>query len=79
MRYIILSENKKVISIRHGESMIDGEIQSELGEIGQIMQTDGSFIDDNTVIPQPYIPSNIKIAQMLSDLKADLIIAGVIS
>ena len=50
MRFIRLDENNKVMSIRHGKSIIEGEIQSDVGEIGQIMQTDGSF-----VTPEPEI------------------------
>lgn len=79
MRYIKLNEQNKVMSIRFGESIVDGEIQSDLGELGQIQQVDGIFVDDTTpVIPQPYTPTNIEIAQMISDLQADLVVAGVI-
>lgn len=79
MRYITLNENKKVIAIRYGQSIVNGEIESELGEIGQIVQADGTFIDDDTPLPvQPNIPTNTEIAQMISDLQADLMIAGVI-
>ncbi len=51
MRFIKLDENNKVISIRYGKSIVEEEIQSDLGELGQIMQSDGTFIDDQT--PQP--------------------------
>lgn len=52
MRFIILDENKKVISVRYGASIVDGEIQSDLGENGQIQQADGSFVTP-TPAPQP--------------------------
>lgn len=29
-------------------------------------------------LPEPYVPTNTEVAQMISDLQADLIIAGVI-
>lgn len=55
MRFIKLDINNHVISIRHGKSIVDGEIQSDTGEIGQIMQEDGTFIDApiDTIEPQP--------------------------
>lgn len=78
-RFIKLDVNNKIVSIRFGTSIIDGETQSDMGELGQIMQADGTFIDDPTpIIPQPNEPTSAEIAQMISDLQADLIIAGVI-
>ena len=79
-RFITLDANKKLISIRNGKSIVEGEIQSDIGELGQIMQPDGTFIDApvEPIEPQPYIPTNAEIAQMINDLQADLIIAGVI-
>lgn len=44
MRFIRLDANNKVIGIRIGKSIVEGEIQSESGELGQIMQQDGTFI-----------------------------------
>lgn len=80
MRFITLDENNKVTGIRLGASIVQGEIQSDTGEIGQIMQPDGTFItpEPMPVEPTPYQPANSEIAQMISDLQADLIIAGVI-
>lgn len=46
MRYIRLNENNKITSIRYGESIVNGEIESEFGELGQLMQHNGTFIDD---------------------------------
>lgn len=78
-RYIILDSYNKIISIRYGSSIVFGEVQSDIGEIGQIKQADGTFITPvPTLIPQPYTPANTEIAQMISDLQADLMIAGVI-
>lgn len=79
MRFILLDDNKIVIGTREGEFIASGEIESNLGEIGQVMQEDGTF---KTPIPieiaQIHEPTNAEIAQMISDLQADLIIAGVI-
>lgn len=50
MRFIRLDANNKVIGIRIGKSIVEGEIQSESGELGQIMQQDGTFI---TPEPEP--------------------------
>jgi len=52
-RYIKLDSNNKVIAVRYGPSIVEGEIQSDTGEIGQIMQPDGTFIDDPTPLPPP--------------------------
>lgn len=65
MRYIRLNETNKIIAIRYGESIVDGEVQSETGDLGQLRQQDGSFINDPTPIP-PQPPSDIDL------LKADL-------
>lgn len=43
-RYIRLDESNKVIGIRFGVAIVEGEIQSDTGGIGQIMQPDGTFI-----------------------------------
>lgn len=62
MRYIRLDENNKVSATREGQSIVEGEIESETGEIGQIMQPDGSFIDDPTpIIPPIPQPTNAEI------------------
>lgn len=45
MRYIRLNEENKIISIREGASIVEGEIQSNIGELGQIMQSDGTFTE----------------------------------
>lgn len=50
-RFIRLNETNKVESSRIGPSIINGEIESDVGEIGQIMQGDGTFIDDPTPVP----------------------------
>lgn len=79
MRFIRLDENNKILSIRIGQEIVEGEIQSDIGELGQIRQEDGTFITPETEVVTPhYQPTNAEIAQMISDLQADLIIAGVI-
>ena len=80
LKFILLNSENVVISIRYGEEIASGEIKSDIGELGQIMQPDGTFINSEQVIvePQPNEPTNSEIAQMISDLQADLIIAGVI-
>jgi hypothetical protein len=61
MRFIILDTKNKVIATREGRELIEGEIQSELGELGQIMQEDNSFIDApiETFTPQPTLEDKI--------------------
>lgn len=69
-RYIRLDENNKVISVRHGKEMVDGEIQSNVGELGQIMQADGSFINSE---PEPRKPVYQKpLSEEIADLKQSI-------
>jgi len=51
MRFITLDGNSKVMAIREAATIVDGEIQSDTGELGQIMQPDGTFITPES-IPQ---------------------------
>ena len=63
MRIVTLNTNKKVMSIKNvGENYIleTNDIVTELGELGQIQQLDGSFIDDTTPLP-PQPPTEIEI------------------
>lgn len=53
-RFIKLDENNKVIAIRYGAEPVDGEIKSDIGEIGQIRLEDGTFVDpdpEDIIIP----------------------------
>ena len=61
-RYIRLDENGKVIAIRYGSEIVPGEIQSDTGELGQIMQPDGTFIDAE---PEPVIEEENPILERL--------------
>lgn len=53
MRFIILDKNNIVISVRHGKEILDGEIESELGEINQKMLADGTFVNVKPVPVEP--------------------------
>ena len=44
-RYIKVNDDGKIIAVRYGHEIAIGEIESEIGELGQIMQSDGTFID----------------------------------
>lgn len=61
MRFITLDANQKVVSYRLAETIVDGEIESEIGEIDQIRQADGSFI---TPVPPPPTLDDIKNAKI---------------
>lgn len=52
-RYIRVDETGKVVAVRYGSEIVDGEIKSDTGEIRQIMQPDGTFIDGE---PDPIEP-----------------------
>lgn len=55
MRFVNLDSNNMVVDTREGVIIVEGEIQSDTGEIGQIMQPDGSFVTPVVIpaIPQP--------------------------
>lgn len=50
MRFITIDSNNKIVGIRYGAVKVMGEIESEEGELGQVMQADRSFIT-----PEPEI------------------------
>ena len=60
-RYIVLNENNIVTSERFGPEIAKGEIQSDIGEIGQIMQPDGIFItpEPELIIPTPTLEDKV--------------------
>jgi hypothetical protein len=53
-----------VIAIRYGSSIIDGEMQSDVGELGQILQADGTFITPAPPPPTLDDVKNAKIAEL---------------
>lgn len=61
MHFIRLNEENIVISVRTGKSIIDGEIESETGKLGQRLLEDGTFVDVplEPVEPQPTIEEHI--------------------
>jgi hypothetical protein len=59
MRFIKLDENNIVTSTRVGVEIIEGEIQSDLGECGQIMQTDGTFVWPDSPAPIPTLEDKV--------------------
>ena len=69
-RYITLNAENKVIGIRWGKSIVEGEIQSETGELGQIYNK-GNFVDDTTPEPEPTPdPAMEKLTAIETRLKA---------
>lgn len=61
-RYIRLDEDNKIIAVRYGKEIVEGEIQSDIGELGQIMQPDGTFIDAD---PEPPIEEENPVLERL--------------
>jgi len=73
MRIITLDSNNKIISIKNvGNSYVleTNDIETNLGEMGQVMQSDGSFLDDTTPIIPPIIqPTNQEISDRLTNIE----------
>lgn len=61
-RFIKLNSNNEIIAIRQGESLIEGEIESDVGEIGDIMQSDGSFLtpEPNPILQKPTLEERME-------------------
>lgn len=53
MRFIFLDANNRVVSVGTAKQIPAGAIESTTGELGQIMQPDGTFI---TPEPEPIEP-----------------------
>lgn len=66
-RYIRLNEEKMVISTRIGPEIAPGEIESDLGECGDIMQSDGTFV---TPEPAPYVEPPDPLEERVSALES---------
>ena len=64
-RFIVLDMNNVVVATRDGYQIVEGEIESETGELGQIMQTDGSFLDPEPTEP----PEKQSVEEQLSELQ----------
>ena len=64
-RYIMINEENRVTGIRTGESAVVGEIESNTGQYGQIMQPDGTFITPEPipVILTPTLEEQMAILQ----------------
>jgi len=62
-RYLLLDGNGAIKQVRTGEVIADGELESETGECGDILQPDGTFITPEPVPsePQPAQPTNQEI------------------
>lgn len=74
MRIITIDSNKKVIGTKtvndsyiQNPGLQTGEIISETGETGQIMQTDGTFITPTPVPVEPVPTVEEQVAQLKSD------------
>ena len=60
MRFIRIDVNNMVVSTRVGEEIVDGEVESKLGECGQIMQPDGTFVTPEQPEPGPTIAEQMQ-------------------
>ena len=74
MRFITLDKNNQVVSVRYGTEIVDGEIPSDVGELGQIMKEDGSFVNPSENPPiQPGQPT-LSIEERFEQLQKDNIV-----
>lgn len=70
MRFITLDTNNKVTSIRTGNTIVTGEIQSDTGKLDQILQPDGTFITPEVipVTPTPTVEERLTVIEDTQDL-----------
>lgn len=66
--------NNVIIGIRYGEKITEGEIESEKGEIGQILQKDGTFVTPEVNIPEPQETAVQKIERLELQVQQDNLI-----
>lgn len=45
MRFVTM-KNNKITSVRFGTKAVGGEVQKDQGDLGQLLQSEGTFIDD---------------------------------
>ena len=78
-RFIRLDENNKVIAVRYGSAIADGEIQSEEGDLGQIMLPDGTFIwpEPEPIEPMPTLEELIYAENLYQTALLELQMMGV--
>lgn len=71
MRIIRLDGENKVIGIRHGKVLGEGEMFSEEGELGQIMLEDGTFVwpDPEPEPEEPYETIEEKLDRLERDFQ----------
>lgn len=70
MRIVTLDENNKVVgvkNVRDDYSVGENELISDVGECGQILQPDGTFIDDPTPPPEAKPSLEEQVAQLKED------------
>jgi len=67
-RFIILDKDNIVTGIRIGKNMVSGEIQSDMGELGQAMQVDGTFIASAKIPEVPEETQLDRIEKKLDEL-----------
>lgn len=72
-RYITL-DNKKVVNVRFGSDIVPSEIQSDIGELGQIMQPDGTFITPEPLPVEPQETLEEKIERLEQQIQQDNLI-----
>lgn len=63
MRYIRLDTDNRVIAWRIGDQAELSEIESEIGEIGETMQPDGTFKLEPINVPPPTNESRLAAAE----------------
>lgn len=51
-KFITLNEEKIIVAIRYAKKIVNGEIESVDGEIGQRLKEDGTFED---VVEEPVV------------------------
>ena len=74
MRFITLNQDSVVIAIRHGSSKVGNEIESEIGELGQIKQPDGTFVTPEPVITETIETLEQKLERLEQQRQADSLV-----
>lgn len=60
-----------IVSVRHGSSILENEIQNDTGDLGQVMQDDGTFITPSINPTEPHETIEQKIERLEKQVSQD--------
>lgn len=78
-RFITIDSENIVVGIRFADEIAEGEIESGIGELGQIMNDDGTFsnpIVDESILLQPTVEEKLLAETQYQTMLLEMSILG---